>query len=227
MIFESNNTKLHPIQKHIYTVLHSQRVARFRDLRPKNVDSNLCSYHLSLLRKQGIVERTSDGYRLSQIGMHTFEYLSQNTLTKQPKIMTTLVIQNSEGDILLHRRQQQPYLGYWSLPYGGVHHDDASMHEAVSREVREKIGSMPMQLEYAGDAYVRVRQGDGILSSSLTHVFRAYCDDIEQSDDLAWARPHKLGERELVPGTEEIMTRTFFRDAMFFEEFTIEPRAAI
>ena len=47
----------HHIQLHILSMLIHQEFARFRDMRPKNVDTNLYSYHLKLLIKQGLVAK--------------------------------------------------------------------------------------------------------------------------------------------------------------------------
>ena len=60
------------------------------------------------------------------------------------------------------------------------------------------------------------------MSTTLAHVFRFYKDDIETSDDLVWARPHKLHQFALAPAVEEVMTRTFFKDAFYFEEFSVD-----
>ena len=47
----------HHIQKHILSVLMHTKFARFRDMRPPKVDTNLYSYHLKLLIKSGFVQK--------------------------------------------------------------------------------------------------------------------------------------------------------------------------
>ena len=42
------------------------------------------------------------------------------------------------------------------------------------------------------------------------------------SEELVWARPHRLAEYDLAPAVEQIVARTFFRDPFFFEEFVAE-----
>lgn len=213
----------HHIQKFIIDVLMYQKVARFRDLRPPRVDTNLFSYHLKSLIKQGMVEKVDNGYALSAVGLSYVDRVSteKKTIRTQPKIITMLVVQNSEGDILLQRRTKQPYIDTWTLPYGKLHVDDASAIEAAQREAHEKLGLEGQAMEHAGDCYIRVMSGDALLSTTLAHVFRFYKDDIETGNDLVWARPHKLHQFDLAPAVEEVMTRTFFKDAFYFEEYTV------
>lgn len=197
------------------------KYARFRDMRPPKVDTNLYSYHLKLLMKAGFIKKTDDGYTLDKKGIVYVDRVSTSTLNlrSQPKIVTMLVIQNSNGDILLFKRKRQPYTDLWTLPYGKVHIDDISIEAAAKREAAEKLGLQNQTVERAGDCYIRIMDTAEVIMSTLVHVFRFETDDIPPSDRLLWARPHKLHELELAPAVEQIVTRTFFRDSYFFEEY--------
>ncbi len=212
----------HHIQKHIMQVLMFQKVARFRDLRLPKTDTNLFSYHLKLLVKQGVVAKVPDGYTLSQKGMAYVDRVSSEkfTIRSQPKIITMLLIQNDNGDVLLQKRQKQPYIDAWTLPYGKVHIDDVSLKAAAQREAFEKLGLANQELAHAGDCYIRVRDETGILSTTLAHIFMFSRDNIQTTDTITWARPHKLSDYKLAPAVAAIMARGFFRDPYFFEEFT-------
>lgn len=211
----------HHIQKHIIDVLMYSQVSRFRDLRPPRTDTNLFSYHLNALVKSGMVDKTEDGYTLSPAGLSYVDRVSteKKVIRTQPKIITMLVVQNGEGDILLQKRNKQPYINTWTLPYGKIHVEDKSVKDAAQREAFEKLGLENPDMEHAGDCYIRVKVKGELLSTTLAHVFRLYQDSVVESDDLMWARPHKLQDYELAPSVEEIMTRTFFKDAFFFEEY--------
>ena len=214
----------HHIQKFIIDVLMYKKVARFRDLRPPRVDTNLFTYHLNSLVKQGMVSKVEGGYALSAVGLSYVDRVSteKKVIRTQPKIITMLVVQNGEGDILLQRRTKQPYIDTWTLPYGKLHVEDMSVKEAAQREAFEKLGLEDQEIEHAGDCYIRVSTHGELLSTTLAHVFRLYKDDIETSDDLVWARPHKLSHYELAPAVEEVMARTFFKDPFYFEEYNVE-----
>lgn len=214
-------TLQHHIQKHIIGVLMYQKFARFRDLRPPKVDTNLYSYHLKLLQKAKLIEKTPDGYTLTKKGILYIDRVTTSTLDvrSQPKIITMLLVQNSDGDILLFRRRRQPYTNTWTLPYGKLHIDDQSLIDAAHREADEKLGLKNQAITHAGDCYIRIRDGDETLMTTLAHIFRLYNDDVELSDYLQWVQPHKLHSIKLAPAVEKIVARAFFKDPYFFEEF--------
>lgn len=214
----------HHIQKHIIDVLMYQKSARFRDLRPPRVDTNLFTYHLNNLVKSGVIEKVEGGYALSTTGLSYVDRVSteKKTIRTQPKMITMLVIQNGEGDILLQRRTKQPYIDTWTLPYGKLHVEDLTVKEAAQREAFEKLGLKDQEMEHAGDCYIRVHSSGGLLSTTLAHVFRFYKDDIKTTDDIVWARPHKVTQYNLAPAVEEVMARTFFKDPFYFEEYDVE-----
>jgi len=175
----------HHIQKHILDVLMYQKAARFRDLRPPRTDTNLFTYHLNNLVKMGMVNKIDGGYTLSADGLAYVDRVSteKKVIRSQPKIITMLVVQNSDGDILLQRRTKQPYIETWTLPYGKLHIEDTSVKSAAQREAFEKLGLQNQAVEHAGDCYIRVIASDELLSSTLAHVFRFYRDDITLGDD--------------------------------------------
>ena len=216
----------HHIQKYIIEVLIHQEYARFRDLRPPKIDTNLYSYHLKTLQKQGLVTKIDEGYTLTPEGLIYVDRVSLKKLNirTQPKIVSMLVVQNSNGDVLLLRRSKQPYINTWTLPYGKTHIDDESILASAQREWREKLTvDVPDDMRHAGDCYIRVANRAGmIVSSTLVYVFSTTCDDILANDTLQWARPHKLKNYDLAPAVEQIVARTFFRDPYFFEEYTEE-----
>lgn len=211
----------HHIQKYIIDVLMYRQVARFRDLRPPKIDTNLFTYHLNTLVKSALVAKVDGGYSLSLAGLSYVDRVSseQKAIRTQPKIISMLLIQNSDGDILLQRRSKQPFINAWTLPYGKLHIDDESVLAAATREASEKLGLDDQAMRHVGDCYIRVKMDEEILSSTLAHIFKFNHDGIETTDVIVWARPHKLHEYTLAPAVEEIVARGFFNDPFFFEEF--------
>lgn len=211
----------HHIQKHILDILMFNEVCRFRDLRPPKVDTNLFSYHLKLLIKNDIVKKLSPGYTLSTNGLAYVDRVSvlSKSVRAQPKIITMLVVQNSEGEVLLWKRRRQPYINAWTLPYGKLHTEDESLEAAVKRELTEKIHLTDQEVRHAGDCYIHVSTDSKRLSTTLAHIFRFERDDIELQDNFIWVKPHKLSDYKLAPAVEQIVARSFFNDPHFFEEF--------
>lgn len=219
-MIEQSNIE-HHIQRHIVSVLMFQKHARFRDMRPPAVDTNLYSYHLKLLIKRDYVTRTPEGYTLGKNGILYVDRVTTSTLKvrTQPKIIVMLVVQNTSGDLMLYRRERQPFTSQWTLPYGKLHIDDKTLEDAAKREAYEKLRLKNHYVEHAGDCYIRICDKDEVVMTTLAHVFRLNEDNIELDDRQQWVRPHKLSQYDLAPAVEKIVSRTFFRDPYFFEEF--------
>lgn len=211
----------HHIQKHIMSVLMYHKVARFSDMRPPKTDTNLYSYHLKLLQTNGFVRKLDNGYALGKAGILYIDRVTTSTLKvrTQPKIITMLVVQNSDGFVLLYHRQRQPYTDQWTLPYGKLHIEDESLEVAAKREAFEKLGLKNQSVVHAGDCYIRIHDESETVMSTLAHVFRLESDAVVPDDRQLWVKPHRLHEYDLAPAVEKIVARTFFRDPYFFEEF--------
>jgi len=216
---------MHHIQKHILEVLTYAKRARFSEMRPPRVDSNVYSYHLKTLQKEGYVERTEKGYRLSPKGLAYVDKVRLDNFEQrlQPKIMTILVLQNDKGDILLHQKRRQPFIGSKLLPSGKIHLEDESIQAAAERELKEKIGDSKATLSHVGDVYVRGKIAGELVSSIMGHVFTG---QLSESATLypgnAWYDAAHRENLKLAPATEEIITATTQRHGFFFEEFTID-----
>lgn len=222
-MFEITEVK-HHIQKYILSILMHQRYARYSDMRPPKVDTNLYSYHLRQLVRADLVKKTDEGYTLDALGLAYVDRVNEETLAirRQPKAVTMLVVQNSDGGILLQKRSKQPYIGKWMLPHGKLHISDSSVMAAARREAYEKLKVLDITLRHAGNCYIRVNYGDTPISVTMAHVFAFECDDIPMTDNLMWVQPHRLHTLDLAPAVEEVIARTFFRDPFYFEEYSYE-----
>lgn len=132
-----------------------------------------------------------------------------------------LLIQDGYGNVLLQKRTKQPYIDTWTLPYGKVHIDDESVVAGASREAHEKLG-LEVTPRHVGDAYIRVLVDGEILSSTFVHICRFELDSCPETDTIRWCAPLKLRNYELAPAVEQIVSRSFFGDDFFFDEYTTE-----
>lgn len=239
----------HHIQRDIISVLLIREYAAFSELKPKKIDSNLFSYHLKLLQRNDFITKTDQGYTLSRKGLVYADRVSSEKMRirTQPKIITMLLVQNGYGKVLVQRRTKQPYINTWTLPYGKLHIDDESVLIAAKRESGEKLNYAPQIMRHVGDCYIVVAHAgykkvavdhSGVLSQddivgvsrqpeliietrTLAHIVRFETDDIAPTDDLQWVDPLDLPKLRLAPAVENIVTRAFFNDAFFFEEFLV------
>ncbi|NCU40641.1 hypothetical protein EOL73_02690 [Candidatus Saccharibacteria bacterium] len=212
---------LHFVRKHILRTLSQTKWARFRDMKPKNVDSNLYSYHLKELLKEGYIERNdTKGYRLSPFGLRFVNQISMEVFEPrwQPKIMTVLVCVNSKK-ILLWKKFKQPYIDTWALPGGKMHYDDASVQNAAIRDILFYSSRVPDDLKHVGIFGYRVFIKNELISYSFAHVYTGTLDTrdfiIERPE---WVDIQQLGNLELSPGVLEIIELVDTNKSFFFAD---------
>ncbi len=219
-MFEKEVVK-HVIDRHILSVLLTTEHARFSDMRPPRTDTNLYSYHLKTMLRDGWIEKVDAGYTLSAKGLTYVDRVNATSVNirRQPKIITMLLVQDGYGNVLLQRRSKQPYIDTWTLPYGKLHIDDESVYAAGLREAKEKLDYVPTNLRHVGDCYIRVHEAGIVLTSTLAHILRFEADDIVLTDKLQWSTPLDIMQLKTAPAVNQIIARTFFGDEFFFEEF--------
>lgn len=219
-------TGLHHIRKHILRELAYIKKARFRDLRPKNIDSNLYAYHLKQLIKDQYVEHMPGGtYRLSPLGLRYIDHVSLETFEPrwQPKILTVLYVENEWGDILMWPKHKQPFIGRWSLPSGKIHYEDASVESAALRETTYFAQAGVTNLQLCGTMHYRAFIGDDVVTNTIAHTFRATMranDMIHQTS--AWIDLSDIPSLKLSPGTLETIRAVQTKQPLFFESHDID-----
>lgn len=202
----------HPIDVRIMSILSRQEFTRFIDLKDAKTDTNLLTYHLKKLQTHDYVRKSSTGYTLGQNGIVYLYNLTKSI--NIPDVQVSLLVQNSEGDVLLVKRNVQPFINTWTLPTCIVELCDRTIFDTVLR-----IGEGTYDVRHVGDAYIRLVFDSESIHSTLTHVFRTESDDFRIHGDHQWVQPHRLTRERLAPGTEQLVTRSFFGDTFFFEEY--------
>lgn len=210
----------HHIQKFILMVLMHQKVARFRDLRPPKIDTNLFSYHLKSLIKAGYITKLDKGYTLSRLGLIYIDRLSEEkvNIREQPKIITMIKLTNKKHEVLLQKRSKQPYIDTWTLPYGKLHMEDESLLGAAKREANEKLGLADLNLVRAGDCYIRVFSREKLLTCTLAHIFTGKFDgEISSAEPAQFVAPRDLPGLPLAPAVEHIVELSSAKTPFFAE----------
>lgn len=209
----------HPIDLHIIALLSRNKSMRFIDLKTKKTDTNLLTYHLKQLQSKNFIKKIQNTYTLSQHGLQYVNYLTKQH-RDHPDLLVMLLVQNSEGDVLLAKHKEQPYIDTWSLPEIDVPNTSLPL-VSVANTLLSSFCEPLQKPRHVGTAYVRVGSDHEFIATSLIHVFRFETDDIKIGADYHWVQPHRLMNQSLRPGVEEVITRSFFGDAFFFEEFSV------
>jgi hypothetical protein len=105
---------MHHIQKKIIYALTRKETARFAELRPKNLDSNIFTYHLKQLIAAKLIAKTASGnYKLTQNGKLTGINIKLDAKDElaQAHSVVFLAAQNASGEWLLRERLVHPAYG--------------------------------------------------------------------------------------------------------------------
>jgi 8-oxo-dGTP pyrophosphatase MutT (NUDIX family) len=201
-------------------VLSHKEYARYSEMRPEKIDSNLYAYHLNRLVLSGYIEKKAEGYTLSIQGLRYVEYASSSMrINTQPKITTAIMIQNNDGNILLTKRVKQPYINFYGLPLGKIHSDkDGNILNSAIRELYEKTGVKYKKLAHVGDLYLKIYKDKILISDILTHVFFAACKKkIIPNESSLWVNRKDLNKISLIPGVKEILNLVDSSEKFFKE----------
>lgn len=133
------------IQQYIISQLKNAGYLRYRDMHPQDDTPNdLYNYHLKSLIKKGLVEKTEEGYILSQDGQryvadvwHTSD--ESQRLFKINVITIISRINDGTLEILNQRRTSQPSYGIVGVP-GGTILKGEPLLEGASRKLEQETG---------------------------------------------------------------------------------------
>lgn len=200
------------IEKHILQVLKQYGEARFIDLRPEGVETNLYSYHLSKLVRLGFVDKIDGGYR--HPGVRTASDSDKASHNFAPGGVPTKIVfvaQDGYGKTILAGEKSGT-----TLPYGNMESRDGSVLAAGERVAKQIFSIDVSDLKHAGVCYVRSK-----LGVQLVHVVTCDGEPLKSCAGYKWVSARGLYDANLALGDIDILSRTFFRDPFFFEEFNV------
>lgn len=171
---------IHHIQREILRSLLLVPEARFKDLKPAGLESNIFMYHLKTLIKEGLVEKTEGGYTLTSKGKSFVDRsnLASLKIRVQPKTITILAVTNSDGKQLILERLHQPFINHKGFPSGKIHYGE-SLIDAANRELLEKAGFKDVALTFRGNFVMRYFKEDEVVNHIIGYVFSGQVNTME------------------------------------------------
>jgi ADP-ribose pyrophosphatase YjhB (NUDIX family) len=126
-----------------------------------------------------------------------------------PAVGVGAVVFNSDGQVLLIKRNQAPASGFWSIP-GGKQEAGESLAQACCREVAEETG---LAVQLAGIIAVVERRTEGFHYVIIDYLARPLAENnlvlitATDVDESLWVDVDNIEDYALVPGLAEIIRR--------------------
>lgn len=218
---------MHYIQNKILHTLTLTDKARYSQIKPQGIESNLFIYHLKQTIRDQLVLKNEDGsYSLSNGGQAYVDTVSLSNfkLRSQPKIVNLIACSNNRGQWLLYKRKHQPFIGLVGFPYGKIHLGE-TIKQSSERELHEKT-DLQVQLEHRGDVYITVYQGGHLIIHTLFHIHEGKnpTGSLKEETDIGfcfWSDVESRRPDLYFPGFLEVLKLIKKPTSeRFFEEFT-------
>lgn len=177
-----------------------QEEPAFSDLRKATgMRSNHLAYHLNALVEQETLEKTADGYRLSEEAEQQLPYLSD----RDAPLPIVLVGCWRDQEVLLHRREKRPYKGKLSL-LGGRISVEESIEQAAQRVARKLAG-----IEIDDVRVRRVAHEHATADGETKHAFIIFYVTATTFDEpvrAQWYAPEDIPEEQTIHSDYELCT---------------------
>ncbi|HEV7952045.1 MAG TPA: hypothetical protein VGO98_01590 [Candidatus Saccharimonadales bacterium] len=198
---------LHHIQKSILDNLATSESSRYSDLKPKDMDGNIFSYHLKLLVADHYALKNNDGsYTLTHKGKDYIVHRYEDALSRAHSIFLITIRRGDEW--LMRERLVQPLLGMSGFIHGEPVASEPLLETATKR-LKEKTGlSLPLSIHSSG--LIRILRNDNVESFSHAIIFTGETNDtiITHEDRTGrnyWLATADMKKDDILPSCSDIV----------------------
>lgn len=213
----------HPQQRDILRRLSKAEGLRFSELKPDIIENNIFMYHIHLLIRQGLIKKHDNGqYMLTSEGLRYVALVTRGQLEyrSQPKLFSFLVLCNDYGEVVLHRRASQPFMGKYAFPGEVIYFDD-SMSDHKERLLHDKVG-IAAQLSLRGLVDTRLTGGGQVVSHVYAQIIygevtgRPRVQSIDSHFTPEWINLAQIDSREVLPDIGAIVDKAASNEDYFY-----------
>lgn len=173
------------------------------------IKTNVLAYHLNTMIKEGMLLKDGDDYLLTTHGeklLPFFAHITQQLTGGCLPVVLAAIVKNNK--ILLLKRKNRPYKGYWGMP-GGKLHLEESIEECTVREVKEETGLDCTFSHVAAIVHERVKESDTYTHAFLLFfvVVKLKTDKIKESDEgkIEWFPLKSLQPGRIIPSNYQMI----------------------
>lgn len=221
--------KIHEFQISILRELLFKPQARFRDLKKVDVENDHFSFHLRHLIKEGLVNKSKDGYTLTDKGKEFANRIDTDALKLERQAKLTIAVhatRKNKGitEYLVHKRLKEPFYGWYGSHSGKLRWGENPL-QCAKREFLEETG-LTGKFSLKGIVhYFHFHKDDRLLEDKYFWVFRV--DDTKgdlkekvQEGENIWMSERQFRKLKNVFATFDEMTAVINSKKLVYLERT-------
>lgn len=218
----------HHLQKDILYRLVLSDSARFADLRPRHVDSNVFTYHLKQLIKEKLVIKTDDGlYSLTPLGRVAGinVTLSKKELLEQAHSVMLLCLRTEEDGWLLRKRLAQPM-----FEKIGFTHAEPKGNEKITVTAKQTFmdrTGLSCNFQIKGTGYVKLFRGND--QESFVHFTLLFADSysgklvhVARNGENIWLKEPDFKDSSMIPSMHDLVQSIDATDGIFYADLSYQ-----
>ncbi len=213
----------HHIQKRVIRLLVENENARYSDLKPKNIEGNVFSYHLQNLIKRELIAKDSEGsYYLTSIG----KLYGINSSTKNKDILSQahsiiLLSVKENNKWLLRKRLVQPMYGKIGFMHGEPMAGE-TIFESAKRILEYRCGLNGV-FKVRGTGFICIKEREELVAYSnftllegtdLTGVFY----EKDSHGENTWYENPDFSSQEMIPSMLDMVSKIERPDMFFLDK---------
>lgn len=206
---------LHPIQEEVLKKLSYGREKTFSELKG-DTPSNKLAFHLNKLQENQLIEKTENGYRVTDKGHELLPYFKLSGLELPIAVVDMLAF--SGDKVFLKEKESDPLdpvAGFYRAPSARVSKNDRLKEKA--REIFEKHFDGETHFRLAAVFESRISLRDGSNQHFLLYFFKTEVD----ADGDHWHNISDLDRLPLLPGLKTVIERLKDTDRILYGEWNI------
>ena len=200
----------HHIQRSIITALSTVDELTFSELKPADLDNKLFTYHLKLVIREGLVEKTADGkYCLTSEGKKSWRRSSQKeaSLSERARSILFLIIQDKAGKWLLYKRRTHPLKDKVGFMHAFPIYSETIIETAQNQTLKQT--GLQCTFLVAGSGFFRTYSESSL--ESFTNFTLLYSIDTtgellpsDESADYTWVEQPDFTSADMLPNMEKL-----------------------
>jgi ADP-ribose pyrophosphatase YjhB (NUDIX family) len=190
-------------REQIFKLFLGKAKLKFNEIEKElKIRSNMLSYHLTRMQKEGLLLKKGEFYSLTAAGERYLPIFSHVIGAELGPLPVVLVAAKNKDKILLIHRNKRPYKNYWSM-IGGKMKLEESFQEVALRLVKEKSRLTGKFVSINSVLHERV-EGEGVIKHSFILFFvkvEIKPGEIKESEHgkLKWFNLKDISKEKIIP----------------------------